>query len=382
MASVWKHPNSQYWTACFTDREGKRCKRTTKERNQKKALKIAEQFEEASRTRRTFKQFRHVLETFHTQITGEEIKNASVRSHIANWLSEKMDETKVSTIETYRASMDKFMTFLRDKADRDIAELTRNDILAYRKDLTPKLSSTSTNQHLKAVKMLLRAAHKENLVSENVAEFVDTVKKKGGYERRPFTIAELKAVWNVADPEWKSMILFGLYTGQRLSDLASLRWDQIDLQAGELKLTTAKTGRLMQIPLAPPLLAHLYEAFKQKSDTERVHPSCFETLGKNYKSSTLSNRFGNLLFDASLRPKVSHKKEKEGRSGAKTSAQLSFHSLRHTAVTLLKEAGTPSAVVMELIGHDSAQMSQHYTHVGSEALAKAARSFPDITLTQ
>jgi hypothetical protein len=46
-------------------------------------------------------------------------------------------------------------------------------------------------------------------------------------------------------------------------------------------------------------------------------------------------------------------------------------------VTLLKEAGIPAAVVMELIGHDSEQTSEHYIHVGSEALKKAAKSMPD-----
>lgn len=58
---------------------------------------------------------------------------------------------------------------------------------------------------------------------------------------------------------------------------------------------------------------------------------------------------------------------------------VSFHGLRHTAVTLLKEVGIPAAVVMELIDHDSEQMSEHYTPVGSEALKKAAESMPDVT---
>lgn len=53
--------------------------------------------------------------------------------------------------------------------------------------------------------------------------------------------------------------------------------------------------------------------------------------------------------------------------------------MRHTAVTLLKEVGIPAAVVMELIDHDSEQMSEHYTPVGSEALKKAAESMPDVT---
>lgn len=49
-----------------------------------------------------------------------------------------------------------------------------------------------------------------------------------------------------------------------------------------------------------------------------------------------------------------------------------------TAVTLLKDAGIPEAVVMEMIGHDSEQMSAHYTHVGREALEKAAAALPEI----
>jgi integrase-like protein len=57
---------------------------------------------------------------------------------------------------------------------------------------------------------------------------------------------------------------------------------------------------------------------------------------------------------------------------------LSFHSLRHTAVTLLKDAGIPQAVVQELIGHDSEQMSALYTHVGQEALEKTTAALPQI----
>jgi integrase len=56
----------------------------------------------------------------------------------------------------------------------------------------------------------------------------------------------------------------------------------------------------------------------------------------------------------------------------------SFHSLRHTAVSLLKDAGIPDAVVMALVGHESSAMSHRYTHVGKEALAKAAKTLPEI----
>jgi site-specific recombinase XerD len=57
---------------------------------------------------------------------------------------------------------------------------------------------------------------------------------------------------------------------------------------------------------------------------------------------------------------------------------LSYHWLRHTAVSLLKDAGIPDAVVMALVGHESTAISHRYTHVGVEALKKAADSMPEL----
>jgi hypothetical protein len=45
MASLWKHPNSRFWTACYTDKDGKQVKRSTKQTDKRKALAIAVEFE-------------------------------------------------------------------------------------------------------------------------------------------------------------------------------------------------------------------------------------------------------------------------------------------------------------------------------------------------
>jgi hypothetical protein len=71
-------------------------------------------------------------------------------------------------------------------------------------------------------------------------------------------------------------------------------------------------------------------------------------------------------------------KHGRGRDSGRTAMKLSFHSLRRTAVSLLKGAGIRDAVVMALMGHESAAMSHHYTHVRKEALARAAKTLPAI----
>jgi integrase len=79
--------------------------------------------------------------------------------------------------------------------------------------------------------MLFREAKEEGYVIDNPNEFVKRAKiTSRASTRRPFTIAELKSLLEIATPEWQSLIKFGLYTGQRLGDLAWLTWSNIGYQ--------------------------------------------------------------------------------------------------------------------------------------------------------
>jgi len=44
----------------------------------------------------------------------------------------------------------------------------------------------------------------------------------------------------------------------------------------------------------------------------------------------------------------------------------------------MKEAGIPESVVMAMVGHSSKEVSAKYTHVGSDALHRAAATLPDL----
>jgi DNA-binding NarL/FixJ family response regulator len=45
MASLWKHPKSKYWTACYTNKDGKQVKRSTKQTRRGQAGAIALEWE-------------------------------------------------------------------------------------------------------------------------------------------------------------------------------------------------------------------------------------------------------------------------------------------------------------------------------------------------
>jgi len=381
MASLTKRSTSKYWVACFTDRSGRRLKLSTKTMDRKQALKIAEAYEDAARKKRTSLQVRRVISALHKEITGDDLTQTTVRSHFDQWLARKGPETAASTAKFYEGAAKKFLLFLGPKANSDIAEITRDDILGFRNAEIEQLAPKTVNHLVKVLRMAFRAAKRDGLLADDPAEFVDTVREKSDkIERRPFTMDELQRILSVADEEWTSMILFGLYTGQRLADIAGLTWSNVDLKTAEIRLTARKTGKRMLLPIAAPLLRSIKSLPTPKTGSDPLHSRSYDIITKQGKSGNLSNQFADLLVKAGMREKQPHRAT-HGKGRGLGSAQngVSFHCLRHTAVTLLKEAGIPGAVVMELVGHDSKQMSEHYTHVGNEALKKATDAIPDIT---
>lgn len=386
MASLWKRSNSPFYIACFTDHAGRQLKRSTGIRinplpgdNRKpgdlkrEASRIADEYESAARAQRAAAQTRDVIADLHERLTGQSIPQRTTKQAADAWLDAKLPEVTDSTKVFYRNSIAKFLKFCGPLANADVNRLTRDLITRYRNEQAQRLATATVNHDLGVVKAFTKHCRREGWLHDNPSEFVDKLKFRPGarLERRPFTLDELARVLAVCPPVWRSMVLFGIYTGQRLGDLRKLKWDNIDLTAGMIRFRTAKTQRQQHIPIAAPLLQHLHS---WPHESEYVHPQLV-----SIKPVTVSNQFADVLAAAGLRTKKRHRAHHgKGRDAAKEMIRLSFHSLRHTAVTMLKEAGVPAALVMEIVGHDSAIISQHYTHIGDDVLTSAMQKMPMI----
>jgi integrase len=378
MASVWKHPQSQYFTACFRDHNGRQRRITTKETNRKKAQMLADEYEKASRTKRTLKQAQAVLDRLHEELSGKRIVRATFRTYLESWFEAKEAATAPATMAFYRKSLGKFVEFLGLRADEPMTEITQQDIVAFRNKLAAQVAAKTANHDLKALKMLFKSARRDGIVVDNSAEFVDTIRQRAITPKRGFNTEEVRAILDVADDEWRSMVLFGLYTGQRLSDIASLRWSNVNLLLGELRLVTRKTGKTMILPIAARLRRLLESVPATDDPNAPIHPRACATVERQGKTGNLSNQFADLLARAGLRQKKDHKGHGKGRGVHREIEKLSFHSLRRTATTLLHQAGVPAAVAQAMIGHDSEAIHQQYVSVGREALEQAAASLPDL----
>ena len=369
MASLWKHPQSKFWTACFSDHTGKQRKRSTKEVDRKKAMRLAEMFEEAHRKARTSAQMQKVMADIHREVTGEELKITTLSDFRSRWLAAKTAEGCAgATLKFYTHTTERFIGYLGEVASRPITDVTRLHVEEFRNSLAVSLAPKTINHQIKGLRMLFKSAIEAELLTTNPAEFVKTIsaKRAGTKRKSAFTLDQVRKIIPHCDAEWKSMVMLGYYTGQRLGDLQFLKWGNVSFTEKKITLSTRKTGKSMQIPLAPALLAHLRTLERPKDDEAYVHPRLAAR-----KSNTLSGAFTDILISAGIR--------QPGKAGDKRDhSQISFHSLRHAAVSALKAAGVSQAATMEFIGHDSAEMSERYTHVGLAALEQAAAAIPKI----
>ena len=100
-------------------------------------------------------------------------------------------------------------------------------------------------------------------------------------------------------------------------------------------------------------------------------PKCAEMYLK--QASELSDRFKRVFKAAGI------KTDADGADGHRKRALVSFHSLRHTFVSLAANAGVPFAVVQAIVGHSTADMTRHYFHESETALVSAVAALPSVT---
>ena len=378
MPSIHRREGRPHWYAAFYNSDGLRALKSTGTDDKKEAMRRCLEWAEASKTGRegrlTQERARKVLADIFARANKETMPASTVKEYMEHWLAKKELEVEESSLVQYRSARNALLDHLGAKANRPIETIALRDVSALRDTLARRMAAASVNKTMKILGGVWRQARKDGLLDDDLFSKVSPVKGSSG-NRRPFTLAELKLILDVADSEWRGMILFGYYVGARLSDSASLTWANVDLTSGDLHYTAQKTKRPMHVPLANPLIEYLMALPSSDNPQAPLFPSSPE----GNRSGTLSNRFYNIMVSAGLVPKRTHEKEKGGRASKRVLNELSFHCLRHSAASALRNHGVTDVVAMTLLGHESAAIARHYTKIDRATLRRAVDALPNLT---
>jgi integrase len=149
------------------------------------------------------------------------------------------------------------------------------------------------------------------------------------------------------------MILAGL----RVGELCSLRWRDVDLAGGKLRVTDSKTEAGERVVDLSPML--LDELKLHKAHANEPSPDSLVFGTSNGRARNRSNITRQILGPAIDRANV--ELAKVGRTPIEGATN---HSLRRTFCALLYEAGATPAYVMAQMGHTDASLAlEIYTKV-------------------
>jgi integrase len=175
-------------------------------------------------------------------------------------------------------------------------------------------------------------------------------------------------IQKVKEHKLEMILTLALATGMREGELIGLRWSDIDLETGLLRITRTvtyvtghgnvegepKTEKGRRNIMLPPFIVDALRQHQQtQKKTQLENEAKWTDLnlvfpnkeGKFIVASTLLKQFHRLLKEIGL-------------------PRMRFHDLRHSAATLLLSMGVQLKVVQELLGHSSIDITANvYSHV-------------------
>lgn len=234
-----------------------------------------------------------------------------------------------------------FKDFVHHFKDCDLADLTFDDINGYILKLIEEedISESEQNIRISAIKFYYRYI----LLHDNFSFTIDRPRKA---LRLPTVLnkSEVKAILDATYNLKHKLILTTIYSaGLRRSELINLKVDDIDVSKGLVYIRRAK-GRKDRISLFPRGAAEMLKDYKKK-----YQPQIWLFEGQTANNQYSATSIRSILYDACQKAGISKR--------------VTPHTLRHSFATHLLEQGTDIRYIQELLGHESSQTTEIYTHI-------------------
>jgi integrase len=214
-------------------------------------------------------------------------------------------------------------------------------------------SERTVNIEMSILRRMFRKGVKWEMLEKNPFDNADDLfYKETNRRERALTEDEVKRLIDACPKYLKPIVIAGVLTGLRKSDIFNLKWRDIDLKKGLIQLEEAKTGKTRNIVLNSDMIT-LLQSLPVKC--QYVFPN------KHGKPFTDIKR----SFEASLKKAGIEQSDDRRR-------KIVFHTLRHTCVSLLTERGADTTAVKNYVAHASEEMTKHYTHLSEEYARRTA----------
>lgn len=305
-------------------------------------------------------------------LLGENVCSFTVKAFLTSWLTSRTNF--IGAISRDGKAVKQFLNFLKQD-NLLMSKVTVHHARSFMEQELERVSSGTVKRYLESLTCAFTRAVDARVIPSNPFRGVrpSARERNDRQERAAFSPEEVKQLLKILPGEWPDMIRVCLYTGgQRLGDVAKMTWEQINMEDAILRMKPQKSGKNMVKPIIAPL-HRLFLKRKEHAVNKFVFPvAAMRHAQGNNTSSKLSLEFTDLL------EKHGFISEREKLNGDRRKlSEKSFHSLRATAVTILRLAGVSADLCRLIVGHDSEDIERVYMRPQQKDISAAMNVIVD-----
>ncbi|WP_188260819.1 tyrosine-type recombinase/integrase [Azospirillum tabaci] len=257
--------------------------------------------------------------------------------------------------DTTKADYREVMDYLQPLADVALARIDSPFVLKLRDKTFAKRKRRFANYVLAVLSILHNWGTPRGITTGNPAEKVPKVERprKEAEANRAWKAIELETVMLAAPDELRVPIALAAFAGLRQGDVIRLPWTAY--KGGVIESRQAKTGDPIWVPVHSELRA-LLDAARDRLPTLAEKLSA---KGKPIPTTIVIGQRGESFTEDGFRARF-FKLVRELETKEWVWPGLTFHGLRHTAATMLADAGCDTRDIQAVLGHRTAAMSEHY----------------------
>src|SRR6516225_3232954 len=139
MASVLQRGKKRAWYAVFRDLKGRQLWRRLEAPDRKKAQAAANLLEETAQKKKSAQALRKAFGDLYREFYGESMPTTTLEAYARDWLAQKKPETADSTYRAYEQVILLFIGFLGERANQDLADINKNDLVSFRNHFASRL---------------------------------------------------------------------------------------------------------------------------------------------------------------------------------------------------------------------------------------------------
>ena len=332
--------------------------------NKAAAMQIAEAYERAGKGEASTEALAAALHAVGDTLSKANIVTA--REYLTSYRPGGLPQSQSNALRAVAL----FLAFLtKRKLDMfALADVKRKHCEEFLGELLQEVAEGTVKTHRARLAAAFNAAVKDEVITVNpfthvsMAEVVNRyspeTKGKDKTERETFTTEELQTIFYRFPQPYCDLAAVSYYTaGQRLNDCVHLKWEQVDFENELIRFCTQKTAKRLVLPLMPELRRRLEK--RRALTTDKENPYVFPALVMQAAKTRggASVQFGSLVkaFGIVKEQPAVVKKGRRRNQSPKT-----FHCIRNTAITRLREGGVPADVSRSVVGHDSEAVERAY----------------------